>query len=69
MDKRRKVTGRTGRLEERLRQSFAKGNYYEAHQSLRVLYERYISQGRADEGWTLLFTGASQLLNKDQVRL
>lgn len=64
------VTGpkRTGRLEQRLKTALNGGNYYEAHQSLKVLYDRYISQGKIKEGWSLLLKGAEQLLSKNQVQ-
>lgn len=75
MDVRRKLVAKTKRklaktskVEERFRVSLSKGNYYEAHQTLRVLYERYVSLGRNDEAWILLQKGTVQLLTHDQVQ-
>lgn len=63
----RKARGRAGKLEERFRLSLETGNYYEAHQTLKVIYDRHISQGREDDGWLLLYKGTMELLGKSQV--
>ena len=77
MDARRKLQakrklvscGRSGRVEERFRASVEKGNYYEAHQTLRALYQRYIAQGKDQNAWNFLRQGCLLLIKKDQVLL
>lgn len=74
MDARRKLQakrklvscGRSGRVEERFRASVEKGNYYEAHQTLRALYQRYIAQGKDQNAWNFLRQGCLLLIKKDQ---
>ena len=66
----RKVSsaGRCGRVEERFRLAVQNGKYYEAHQTLNALYQRYLVQGREEAAWNFAREGAALLLSKDQVR-
>ena len=59
---------RSGRVEEKLQQKIRDKEYYEAHQSYRVLYQRYKAQGKEKEALELLYSGALLLLQHGQVR-
>ena len=52
-----------GKLQEKIRE----GNYYEALQTYRALYQRYSAQGREKDARDLLHDGASLLLRHNQV--
>lgn len=75
MDARRKLkakrklacTGRSGRVEERFRALVEQGNYYEAHQTMRALYQRFLAQGKKDKAIRLLRQASVVLLEKRQV--
>lgn len=61
-------TGRSSRVAARLQQAMMAGNFYEAHQTIRVLYQRYTVQGREKDALDLLRKGATFLLQREQVR-
>lgn len=58
---------RSGRVEEKLQQKIRDKEYYEAHQTYRVLYQRYKAQGKEKEALELLYNGALLLLQHGQV--
>lgn len=58
---------RKSKMEERLKASLDGGDYYNALQTIKVLYSRYNLQGKSDECISLLYNGASELLKKDKV--
>ena len=58
---------RSGRVEEKLQQKIRDKEYYEAHQSYRVLYQRYKAQGKEKEAFELLYNGTLLLLQHGQV--
>ena len=68
MAKKKILRGRTGRLEERFKLSLENENYYEAHQTVKVIYDRHVAQGKDEEGWMMLHRGTIELLSKDQVQ-
>ncbi len=76
MDTRRKLktkrklacSVRSGRVEERFRFMVDQGNYYEAHQTMRALYQRFLVQGRKDKALELLRQCGLLLLEKFQVK-
>ena len=67
----RKITsaGRSGRVVTRLQQAMKSEKYYEAHQTVRVLYQRYSAQNRDKDATEMLLTGARFLLQHRQVLL
>ena len=75
MDARRKLkakkkltrTIRSGRVEERFAALVEQENFYEAHQTLRALYQRYITQGAIEKALKFLRQGGLLLLKKNQV--
>lgn len=58
---------RSPRVVEKLQQKIRDKEYYEAHQTYRVLYQRYKAQGKEDEALDLLYDGALLLLQHGQV--
>ena len=60
-------TSRSSKVAEKLQEKIREGNYYEAHQTFRALYQRYNAQGREKEAIELLCKGASLLLEHSQV--
>jgi len=50
----------------RLQQRIAEGSYYEAHQQIRVLSQRYVKAGSYDAAVEILCTGAQALLKAGQ---
>ena len=58
---------RSGRVEEKLQQKIREKEFYEAHQTYRVLYQRYRAQGKEKEARELLYNGALLLLQHGQV--
>ena len=52
---------------QRLKQRIDEGKFYEAHQTYKVLYQRYCAQGKMADARDLLFEGASTLLRHSQV--
>ena len=60
-------TGRSSRVAEKLRGEIRDGNYYEAHQTYRALYQRYKAQRKDGEAVSLLYDGARLLLEHSQV--
>lgn len=58
---------RSAKVAEKLRQKIWEGEYYEAHQTYRALYQRYNAQGREKEAVGLLSEGAKLLLEHVQV--
>lgn len=50
------------RVEEKLRLCFENGNYYEAHQIYRTLYNRLSNQGKWQELQDMLYSGILRLL-------
>ncbi len=60
-------TIRTGRVEERFRALVEQGNYYEAHQTMRAIYQRFLAQGKKEKALDLLRRGGLMLLQKCQV--
>ena len=67
----RKITssGRSSRVVTRLQQAMKSGKYYEAHQTVRVLYQRYSAQNRDKDATEMLHTGARFLLQHRQVTM
>ena len=61
-------TRRAARVAEKLQQKIRDKEYYEAHQTYRVLYQRYKAQGKETEALSLLYDGALLLLQHEQVR-
>lgn len=59
---------KSGRVAQRLKQRIEDGQFYEAHQTYRVLYQRYCAQGKKKAALDLLFEGASTLLRHSQVQ-
>jgi hypothetical protein len=51
---------------QRQQQKIAEGQYYEAHQQLRVIASRYTKQSKWDEATNILFSGAQSLLQAGQ---
>ena len=60
---------RTARVAEKLQQKIRDKDYYEAHQTYRVLYQRYKAQGKETEALDLLYDGALLLIQHGQVRV
>lgn len=60
---------RSSKVAAKLQEKIQEGNYYEAHQTYRVLYQRYSAQGREKDARDLLYDGASLLLQHCQVLL
>lgn len=60
---------RSARVAEKLQQKIRDKEYYEAHQTYRVLYQRYKAQGKEGEALDLLYDGAILFLQHGQVRL
>lgn len=60
---------RSGRVLARLEQAMKLEKYYEAHQTIRVLYQRYLAQNRDKDALDILYTGARFLLEHQQVTL
>ena len=58
---------RSGRVEEKLKQKIRDKEYYEAHQTYRVLFQRYKAQGKENEALELVYNGALLLLQHGQV--
>lgn len=58
---------RSEKVAEKLKQKISDGEYYEAHQTYKMLYQRYCAQARETEGIRLLFEGATLLLENKQV--
>ncbi len=59
---------KSGRVAQRLKQRIEDGEFYEAHQTYKVLYQRYCAQGKKEVALKLLFDGAATLLRHSQVR-
>ncbi|KAF2261147.1 DUF410-domain-containing protein [Lojkania enalia] len=51
---------------QRQQQKIAEGQYYEAHQQLRVIAARYVKQSNWDTATNILFHGAQSLLTAGQ---
>lgn len=60
-------SAKSGRVAQRLKQRIEDGEFYEAHQTYKVLYQRYCAQGKMAAARDLLFEGASTLLRHSQV--
>lgn len=60
------AVGGVSRLEQKLRASLEKKEFYEAHQLYRTLYFRYCQQKKFEELKVLLFDGASEFLRLGQ---
>ena len=60
---------RSARVAEKLQQKIRDKEYYEAHQTYRVLYQRYKAQGKESEALDLLYDGAILFFQHGQVRL
>ena len=58
---------KSGKVVQRLKQRIEEGKFYEAHQTYKVLYQRYCAQGKTETAKDLLFEGASTLLRHSQV--
>ena len=58
---------RSSRVAEKLHQKIRDKEFYEAHQTYRVLYQRYRAQGKESEALDLLYDGALLLLQHGQV--
>lgn len=58
---------RSEKVAEKLKQKISNGEYYEAHQTYKMLYQRYCAQTRDTEGIRLLFEGATLLLENRQL--
>lgn len=58
---------RSERVAQRLKQRVEEDQFYEAHQTYKVLYQRYCAQGKKEAALRLLFEGASTLLQHSQV--
>lgn len=58
---------KTRKVAERLEQKIQEGSFYEAHQTYRVLYQRFCAQGNEEQALSLLVEGASTLLKHGQV--
>lgn len=56
-----------GRVAQRLKQRIEDGEFYEAHQTYKILYQRYCAQGKKEAALKLLFDGAATLLRHSQV--
>ena len=61
-------SAKSGRVAQRLKQRIDDGEFYEAHQTYKVLYQRYCAQGRKEAALKLLYDGAATLLRHRQVR-
>lgn len=59
--------GRSSKVAGKLQEKIREGNYYEALQTYRALYQRYSAQGREKDARDLLYDGASLLLRHNQV--
>lgn len=55
-----------GRVLVKLENSIKEGNYYEAHQMYRTLFFRYSGQNKLDDCLSLLHSGATLFLEKQQ---
>uniref|UniRef100_A0A0R3RVH3 Golgi to ER traffic protein 4 homolog n=1 Tax=Elaeophora elaphi TaxID=1147741 RepID=A0A0R3RVH3_9BILA len=55
------------RVEEKLRLCFQYGNYYEAHQIYRTIYNRLANQGKWQELQDVLYNGILRLLEEAEV--
>ncbi|OCK84784.1 DUF410-domain-containing protein [Lepidopterella palustris CBS 459.81] len=63
------TTTRMSKIEktiQRQQQKIEEGQYYEAHQQLRVIASRYVKQGNNDAAIDILFSGAQLLLKAGQ---
>ena len=60
-------SAKSGKVVQRLKQRIEEGKFYEAHQTYKVLYQRYCAQGKMATAKDLLFEGASTLLRHSQV--
>lgn len=58
---------RSARVAEKLQQKIRSKEYYEAHQTYRVLYQRYKAQGKEGDALDLLYDGAVLFLQHGQV--
>ena len=58
---------RSSRVAEKLHQKIRDKEFYEAHQTYRVLYQRYRAQGKESEALDLLYDGSLLLLQHGQV--
>ena len=58
---------KTRKVAQKLQERIRNGEYYEAHQTYRVLYQRYRAQGKQKTALEFLFEGASTLLQHSQV--
>ena len=62
-------SARTSRVAARLQEKVRDGQYYEAHQSYKALYQRYRAQKKEKEALDLLYEGAVVMLESAQVRV
>ena len=60
-------SAKSGRVAQRLKQRIEDGQFYEAHQTYKALYQRYCAQGKKEAAMELLYDGASRLLGQNQV--
>ena len=58
---------RSAKMQKQLEEYFSKKEYYEALQTYKVLYRRYLAQGREEDAMELLYEGAIKLFEKKQV--
>lgn len=61
-------TGKSRKVMERLQKNIEDGSFYEAHQTYRVLYQRFCAQGSEEQAIRLLQEGTTTLLKHEQVR-
>lgn len=61
--------GRGAKVAERLQKRIESGEYYEALQTYKALYQRYRAQNREKEALDLVYDGAATLLRHEQVLL
>ncbi len=52
---------------EKAEENLSNGEYYEALQGYRALYQRYNAQGKKKEAQELVFDGCLKLLQKKEV--
>ena len=55
------------KVAERLQKRIEEGEYYEALQTYKALYQRYRAQNREKEALDLIYDGAATLLQHEQV--
>lgn len=60
-------SGKSRKVIERLQRKIEDGSFYEAHQTYRVLYQRFCAQGSEEQAIRLLQDGAATLLKHEQV--